>query len=42
MTPDAWPGFQHPCCHPIRIELQSWFIVALSHKKIHTFVWLII
>ena len=39
MTRDAWLGFQHPCCHPIRIELRSWFIVALSHIKIHTFVW---
>ncbi|MGV0959818.1 MAG: C-terminal helicase domain-containing protein [Limnohabitans sp.] len=39
MTRDAWLGFQHPCCHPIRIELLSCFIVTFSHKKNHTFVW---
>ncbi|WP_333843166.1 helix-turn-helix domain-containing protein [Limnohabitans sp.] len=39
MTRDAWPGFQHPCCHPIRIALRSWLFVAFNHIKSHTFVW---
>ena len=39
MTRDAWFGFQHPCCHPIQIEVRSWLIVALNHIKSHTFVW---